>query len=230
MRRYPTPFTLLPGLLATAVLLGCPSEPKQSSQESAMHTPDPVPSAQSSQPPFPVAQREAAEQGVPEAQYRLGRHLEESGDKAGAAKWVEKAAHQGHAPAQARLSFYFQIGRGVPQDHAAAFKWAQQAAEAGDAQGAYLMGLSHWQGYGVEKNGALALEWYLKAAAQHHAVAELQLGTFYADGTLVAADRDQARAWFQRSFDHGEKDALEICRIRLDRGIFERIFAWMNAT
>jgi TPR repeat protein len=219
MSRHP-----LVGVLVAGLLAGCPSTPDLAAKEVPMTSPEPALS------PFPAAQQAAAERGVPEAQCQLGLHLERQGDHAGAARWLQKAAAQGYAPAQGRLAFYHRAGWGVPEDPATTFKLATQAAEAHDAEGQYQLGYCYWQGYGVAPDGPTALAWYRRAADQHHGLAERQLGVFYADGILVKPDRDQARAWFQRAAVHGEPDALETCRIKLDMGILERIYVWLNAT
>ena len=78
----------------------------------------------------------AAEQGSPNAQYRLGScYFTGKGvqqNYAEAVKWMSKAAHQGDALAQNGLGVCYREGKGVPADIREAYKWYQLAADQGD--------------------------------------------------------------------------------------------------
>lgn len=71
--------------------------------------------------------RKAAEQGLAEAQYKLGdcykygEGVAENHEEA--VKWYRKAAEQGSASAQRRLGVCYDLGEGVPQDYLAAYMW-----------------------------------------------------------------------------------------------------------
>jgi TPR repeat protein len=56
-----------------------------------------------------------------------------------AARWVKKAAEQGHIDAQAKLGEMFGLGRGVAQNDVEAARWVKKSAEQGhiDAQAKY---------------------------------------------------------------------------------------------
>lgn len=75
----------------------------------------------------------AAENGMPEAQYRLGM-LTENGpgtprNEVEAAKWYGLAAEQGYAQAQVRLGSCYATGKGVPQDNYKAYCWLTLATK-----------------------------------------------------------------------------------------------------
>ncbi len=88
---------------------------------------------------FPSAYREwrdAAEQGVAQAQYRLA-DLYESGlgvnrDFLEASKWYRRAARQGHTISQHMVGLTYAYGLGVPRDMVEAYMWLDLAAASGD--------------------------------------------------------------------------------------------------
>jgi len=79
--------------------------------------------------------RPLAEQGLAEAQYRLGDMYEFGGgvrqDYAEAVKWFRLAAGQGDARAQDNLGLMYEKGWGVRQDYLQALMWFNLAAMQG---------------------------------------------------------------------------------------------------
>ncbi|GHB12327.1 tetratricopeptide repeat protein [Modicisalibacter luteus] len=77
-----------------------------------------------------------AKQGVPEAQYSLGRMYAfgqgVEKDMVTAVKWYRKAAEQGLAEAQYRMGEAYGAGDGVPQDYVHAYRWMEKAARNGE--------------------------------------------------------------------------------------------------
>ncbi len=76
--------------------------------------------------------RPLAEQGVAEAQYKLGDMYHNAigvpHDYAKALQWYRKAAEQGDAGAQSNLGVMYDNGEGITQDHAQAHMWFNLAA------------------------------------------------------------------------------------------------------
>jgi TPR repeat protein len=122
-----------------------------------------------------------AEQGDADAQYSLGMHYycnsrnpneEEIEKQKECAKWMHKAAEQGHGMAQNMVSLIYCHGFGVPQDDAEAAKWLRKSAENDStreqhrANAQYLLGNWYYHGQGVTKDKAEAVKWYRKAAEQ----------------------------------------------------------------
>ena len=111
--------------------------------------------------------RKTAEQGVAEAQYRLGICYGNGEDVpqnyAQAAAWYRKAAEQGHADAQYILAICYDNGRGVQQDYAQAVEWFRKAAEQGHTAAREALGRCYENGIGVAQDDAQAAEWYRKA-------------------------------------------------------------------
>lgn len=77
-----------------------------------------------------------ARQGVPQAQYSLGRMYAfgqgVERDMVTAVTWYRKAAEQGLAEAQYHLGEAYGAGEGVPQDYVRAYQWMQRAAQNGE--------------------------------------------------------------------------------------------------
>src|SRR5437899_6890215 len=78
----------------------------------------------------------AANQGLAEAQFKLGVRYFEYGKKAkenytSAFSWFFKAANQGIGEAQFNVGLMYQIGRGVPTNKVEAYKWYNIAAAQG---------------------------------------------------------------------------------------------------
>ena len=79
----------------------------------------------------------AAEQGHPEAQFKLGLIYDDvqppfSQDLEQAVKWYILAGNQGKVKAQSKLGEMYKTGRGVSQNYVAAIKWYTMAAYQGD--------------------------------------------------------------------------------------------------
>ena len=89
-----------------------------------------------------------------QAQYALGgayyngkgvaRNQEEG------AKWLQKAAEQGHIAAQCDLGVMYQKGIGVEQDYRATLKWFRAAAEQGDALAQHNLGSLYAKGFKIK--------------------------------------------------------------------------------
>jgi hypothetical protein len=79
--------------------------------------------------------RQAADKGLPEAEYRLGLLTEQgrgvSRDDAAAAKLYTAAANQGYAEAQEHLGLLYTRGKGVPMDNKQAYFWFTLATKQG---------------------------------------------------------------------------------------------------
>ena len=80
--------------------------------------------------------KEAAQAGLAQAQYRLGKMLYQGDfvpkDVAQAIEWLRKAAIQGHPYAQYALGQFFLSGEDVPRDPQTASKWFREAANQGN--------------------------------------------------------------------------------------------------
>ena len=114
--------------------------------------------------------RLAAEQGVAEAQFRLGvmyatgRGIPQ--DDQEAVKWFRLAAEQGGADAQYTLELRYVRGEGVSQDYQEAAMWLRLAAEQGHASAQYSLGFRYARGDGVPQDYVQAHKWLNLAASR----------------------------------------------------------------
>jgi TPR repeat protein len=151
--------------------------------------------------------RRAAERGHVESQYVLstmyevGKGVEKADDEA--LFWVKKAAEQGHAYAQANLSYrHYAAG-----EFAEAFTWCQRAADSRLAWAQYNLGRMYRKGEGVAQSDAEAAYWYRLAAVQGHAEAQQKLGDLYSLGLGVARSYSEAAAWYRKAAEQGDAEA-----------------------
>ena len=107
----------------------------------------------------------------PEALYQQGRVHYDRKEYEKAVPLFQKAAEQGHAPAQNNLGYCYQYGEGVTQNKEEAVKWYRLAAEQGNAPAQYNLGWCYQYGKGVRKNKTEARKWYQKAADQGYQLA-----------------------------------------------------------
>lgn len=152
--------------------------------------------------------RKAAEQGLPEAQQKLGDEASASnGDWEQATYWYRKAAEQGNAEAQSSLGFACRYGLDVPQDDAEAIHWWRKAAEQNYGGAQYWLGVAYQDGKGVPQDDAEAVQWFRKAAEQGHLTAHYSLGVACFVGRGVPQDEAQAIQWFRKAAEEGQADA-----------------------
>lgn len=89
-------------------------------------------------------------------------------DKKEAARWLRKAAEQGHAKSQFLLSAMYFSGDGIDQNIPEAVKWIQSSARKGLDEAQFRLGMMYVNGDNVEKNRAEGVKWLKKAAKQGH--------------------------------------------------------------
>ena len=173
--------------------------------------------------------RRAAEQGDPEAQFKLGvGHPDDLGD-AEALTWLRAAASQGHLAAQFALASRYEGGIGVPQDYGRATSWYRLAAEQEIADppvgpdtlervmnlqmqaiAQYALGGLYMKGpIGVQQNLMEAARWYRRAADHGVVAAQMMIGAMYTAGRGVPQDYVQAHMWFNLAAARGNDDGRE---------------------
>jgi len=153
-----------------------------------------------------------AEQGDPEAQYRLGELYEDGEiverDLIKAVESYQEAAVQGHAGAQYALGHMYRLGIGVKQDKAAAIAWYRKAALQGDEWSQLALGDQYRIGLAVPRDLEQSTKWYRRAAEQGNIFAQYELGNAHRYGNGVAPDLAQAKMWYRRSAEAGNPTAL----------------------
>ena len=108
--------------------------------------------------------RQAADQGVAEAQNGVGRFYANgwgvARDYGEALRWYRKAADQGYVGAQMNIGQLHYLGLGVTQDPTEALRWYRKAADQGNAVAQYNVGLLYAYGKGVAQDYGEAMAWF----------------------------------------------------------------------
>lgn len=117
-----------------------------------------------------------------------------------AAKWFQRSADQGYAPAQANLALLYDHGQGVPQSDDDAIKWYRLAADQDEPHAQHGLGEMYRNGYGVERDLVEAYKWTNLAAQQGHIEAMGNLSALAKRMTPeeIAQGQAAAAAWSKR--------------------------------
>ena len=122
---------------------------------------------------------QAAEHGLPEAQYALGKLLlsddMEVRDPDEGIRWLKQAAENGNHFAAYRLGKEYLSGEVVTKDIAKAVDWFTQSAEAGNQYAQYMLGKLCLTGQGLPRDKAWAMVWFSRSAAQGNQYAQFFL-------------------------------------------------------
>ncbi|MDR0887684.1 MAG: sel1 repeat family protein [Candidatus Methanoplasma sp.] len=138
----------------------------------------------------------AAEQGHPEALYRLGTIIADS-DPENAETYLKESASLGVSAALSALgNLYFE------NDPAKALGWYVLASEAGDPAAAFMAGYMYEEGIGTEKNMETATELFGYAAKAGLPEAELRYAHLVDEGT-APGDRKDCFLWYSLAAEHG---------------------------
>ncbi|KAI9886568.1 MAG: hypothetical protein M1823_001610 [Watsoniomyces obsoletus] len=125
--------------------------------------------------------------------------------------YLEKAAYLGFAKAQVKMGAAYELCQlGCEFNPALSLHYNALAARQGES--AAEMAVSKWFlcGYeGIfEKNEELAFVFAQRAARSGLPTAEFAMGYFYEIGMYVPVNVQEARRWYERAADHGNRDAM----------------------
>ena len=132
--------------------------------------------------------REAAEQGLADAQfnlgnlYRTGRGVDK--DPRRAVVWYLKAATQGMPVAQYNLALSYDTGVGAAQNHTVAAKWYRRAAKQGEIDAMLGLAALYRQGLGIDGDREAAVAWYRRAAELGDARGQTELDAMAAESEV----------------------------------------------
>jgi len=154
--------------------------------------------------------RQAAEDGDPQAQSRLGfayqKGLGVPVDHAAAIEWHRMAANEGQVASQAALGRYFLEGVGIEKQPLRGLHWLRKAAHAGEPNAQALLGATYLHGVGrslVRFDLDKAEKWLLAASEQGVAQAQYDLATYYYE---VKA-KSRGLAWLREAVDQNHPQA-----------------------
>ncbi|TIL59569.1 MAG: peptidoglycan-binding protein [Mesorhizobium sp.] len=159
----------------------------------------------------PAALRDAAAGVDAKALFEIGsRYAESRGvkqDMAAAAKWYEKSAELGFAPAEYRIGNFYEKGTGVARDVKKAKTWYQLAAAQGNASAMHnLAVLFAMAADGVTDNESAA-HWFQAAADLGVKDSQFNLGILAAKGVGIKQNLEESYKWFALVAKTGDKDA-----------------------
>ena len=117
--------------------------------------------------------RRAANSGLAQAQYMLGKKIYEAAPTDPASQktalaWLNRAAQQKYTDALYLSALLYWRGQGVAKNLPRAFALFQQAAEQGNVDAQYYVGKSYLEGIGVARNKERALRWLRVASWGGH--------------------------------------------------------------
>ena len=123
---------------------------------------------------------------------------------------IEKAAYLGFAKAQTKMGSAYELCQlGCDFNPALSLHYNALAARQGESEAE--MAISKWFLCGVEgvleKNEGLAFTYARRAALAGLPTAEFAMGYFFEIGINTSVDLDEAKAWYRKAADHGNKDA-----------------------
>lgn len=123
---------------------------------------------------------------------------------------IEKAAYLGFAKAQTKMGAAYELCQlGCDFDPALSLHYNALAARQGDADAE--MSISKWFLCGYDgvfsKNDELAFNYARRATQSGLATAEFAMGYFFEIGMYVPVDLKEARQWYTKASEHGNKDA-----------------------
>lgn len=166
--------------------------------------------------------RKAADQGLADAQYRLGclysnfeaddllRTIAYEHDSI---EWFRKAALQGHSDAQFYLGQFLDNGWETPKNPHEAMKWYMKSAQNNNPHALYALAV-HFDG---ESDFDEAFKFYTKAAQAGDSFSQYILGGIYSHDELksiqeyrniINLDYERAVFWYEKAALQGERLAL----------------------
>ena len=164
-------------------------------------------------PPTSARLAEAANNGLPAAQYEIGVRLAEgrgmAQDNQAALQWFEKAASQNLAPAQYRLAAMLERGLGDAKDLKRAQDLYARAAAQGHVRAMHNLGVLSAEEADGKPDYSAAASWFRKAAEYGLRDSQYNLAVLNARGMGVEKNLPVAWAWFTAAAAQGDADSAQ---------------------
>ena len=139
--------------------------------------------------------------------YAEGRGLPQSTEEA--ARWLERAAHAGFAPAQFRFAGLNEKGDGVKKDVQTARTLYLAAAGKGHAKAMHNLAVLHAEGVDGKPDYKAAAQWFQKASNYGVTDSQYNLAILYARGIGIAANLAESYRWFALAAAGGDSEAAK---------------------
>jgi localization factor PodJL len=139
-------------------------------------------------------------------------------DEAEAARWFERAAVKGLAPAQYRLATLYERGSGVAPDAAMAGRFYEQAAMQGNIRAMHNLAVLLCGSGGHAVDMTAAARWFREAALQGLKDSQFNLAILYERGVGVPRNATEATYWYAVAAGQGDaaaKARVEVLRATL---------------
>jgi localization factor PodJL len=154
----------------------------------------------------------AARHGDSEAQFRIGtRFLSDgafsNGGAATAARWLARAAGQGHLEAQFMLASLYERGAGVAKDESEAISLYRKAANAGHIRAMHNLGVL-LSAHESQQDYSEAFVWFARAAQAGLTDSQYNLALLYERGLGVDQDLSRAYLWYRAAGRGGDKESV----------------------
>ena len=144
--------------------------------------------------------------------YYLGRFAQEGGPERDTERGVEifrPLAENGHARAQWRLGWAYELGSGVDRDAEAAYRWYTNSAAQGFVHAKQTLGKLYLDGRGTDHDADKAYHLLREAAEGNVTRAMVDLARMYNDENL-GPTYDPARAvhWFRLTAEQNDPNGV----------------------
>ncbi len=162
----------------------------------------------------------AASRGDREAQFRIGARFLNNpvrSDASAAARWLTRAAEQGHVESQFLLASLFEKGAGVPKEERRALDLYRKAAQAGHTRAMHNLAVL-LSSHDATQDYSEAASWFIRAATVGLADSQYNLALLYERGLGVPQNERKAYFWYSVAARAGDKDA-KLQAERLKHGI-----------
>jgi TPR repeat protein len=169
------------------------------------------------------------------AQMRANGQLENYGLDPNTAVTIAFGAILGEVDAEvcsriSRIARNYESGDIVEQNYPLAEKWLRLGADLGDPTAAWKVARYHLTSERIVKNNDTLLKYLAQAAEAQIAPAQVELGEFYQDGSLVPQDLDRAEELFRSAANNGYRVGslrlVALLELRIEEaGALERLEA-----
>lgn len=146
-------------------------------------------------------------QDTVENKFNIGLLYDNRKDYGKSFEYFKLSAKHGYAPAQNRLGFAYENGRGIPIDLKEMLRWYTLSATNGFYMGQYSLGRCYYCGTGVDQNFDEARKWFLLAADQGFIDAYKMLKIIYMRGFDVERNVLEAIRWLTLAAEQNDLEA-----------------------
>jgi localization factor PodJL len=126
-----------------------------------------------------------------------------------AARWFERAASRGLAPAEFRFASMLEKGQGVKKDLAAARRLYFAAAAKGNAKAMHNLAVLYAEGVDGKPDYPTAVKWFRKAARHGIADSQYNLGVLAARGLGTEKSFAESYTWFALAAAKGDPESAK---------------------